>query len=243
MKTINRFAFVALLLGALTFTTACEKEDVDNPDTTEALTEEEAVVLVEASLATETEGLAAETMVAVSVTTDEANSTPIPCGETQDSTYTFSRNGDYFTANYLTTLSWTPFCSNAGFLQSMSVSRTTDGSYSGNRISSVDSSTGTLTISNILTGTAYVIDGTFTRSGSQTIEAMETRSVTTETEFELADLNVNKGSRRIESGTATFTITGENAQMQTFVIEGTVIFLGNGAATVIINGNQYSIDL
>jgi len=54
---------------------------------------------------------------------------------------------------------------------------------------------------------------------------------------------LHKPDRTIESGTATFTLTGATPKKGNFSFAGSLVFNGNGTATLTINGTAYSIDL
>ncbi|MEL7222933.1 MAG: hypothetical protein AAGJ93_16545 [Bacteroidota bacterium] len=56
-------------------------------------------------------------------------------------------------------------------------------------------------------------------------------------------INIDKGKQRIASGIASFELSGNFNGENDFSYTGDIIFLGDDAANVIINGNTYTIDL
>jgi hypothetical protein len=88
-----------------------------------------------------------------------------------------------------------------------------------------------------------MLNGTYNRSGSQTSKVRDRNSFTSELDMTLASLSVNKNTLQIDGGTGTFTLTGSVAGGGSFSYEGSITFLGNGMATITINGETYEIDL
>ena len=62
-------------------------------------------------------------------------------------------------------------------------------------------------------------------------------------EVEVEDLSIDKGEKEIVSGIAQFTLSGNVNGEVDYSVTGTIVFLGEGTANVIINGNTYTIEL
>ncbi|WP_026231839.1 hypothetical protein [Neolewinella persica] len=228
--------FLVLLLSTA-FVVACDQENNIIPVEDLPLSDEQAAQIVEASLVGEQQGLDA----AIADITEVAVATT-SCGTAIDSTYVFARNTDRLTANYAVDLQWLPSCGPGGLVRDIVFSRTTDGTYSTDRISSDDESAGNLTVDNITGGVNLNVSGSFSRTGTQKLMARQQRTVNSNCGITLENLKVNKGTKRIESGQAIFLLTGSSSGGRSFSVEGSIIFHGAGSATVIINGNQYEVN-
>lgn len=228
--------FLTLLLSTA-LAVACDQENNIISIEDLPLSEEQAAEIVGATLVGEQQGLDA----AITDVTDvalEASS----CGTTIDSTYLFTRNTDRLTANYTVGLQWLPSCGPGGLVRDITFSRTTEGTYDTDRISSDDKSASSLTVDNITGGTTLNVTGDFSRMGSQELTVRQHRSVTSNCIISLQNLKVNKGTKHIESGQAGFLLTGTSSGGRSFSIEGSIIFHGAGSATIIINDNQYEVN-
>ena len=242
MNTLLKSLGMIALLLVVTFTSSCNRDNDDTPDMVE-ISEEDAVDVIEGALTMETEGLVSEVENAAETADKYAEKTLSPCGETFDSTFTVSTQNAFLTASYTNTLEWTVFCNNMEIPESLAFGRESQGSYETTRMESFDASSGSMTLDNLILGTEYVMNGDYSRAGSQTSKVRNENSLTSTVDITFTNLSVNKGSRRIESGTAELTITGQSSTGHSFTFEGEVIFQGNGAAVIVVNGNSYEIDL
>ncbi len=238
-QRINLLQFLALVL-AIGLLSGCNKEEEQQVTT---VSEEDAVEVVENALKVESEGLTAEVEDAAQVADEYAEKTEVPCGETFDSTAVYSLTNTYITADYTSSWSWTLSCNQQNIPTTLDFTRTTEGDYETTRMVSDDSATGAWTLDNLLLGDAYTINGSYVRTGSQESKVRNMTTFSSTVEFALADVNVDKDLYRITDGTATFTISGTGSGGRSFQYTGEIIFLGDGAATITINGNTYSVDL
>ncbi len=237
-KRINLFQFFVLLLAFGMFS-ACNKEE----EQVTTVSEEDAVEVIENALVVESEGLTAEIEDAAQVADEYAEKAEVPCGETFDSTVVYTLANSYITANYTSDWAWTLSCNQQNIPTTLDFTRTTDGEYETTRMLSDDSATGVWTMDNLLLGDAYIINGSYSRTGNQESKVRNMPTFTSTVEFDLTDVNVDKDLYRISSGTATFTISGTGSGGRNFQYTGEIIFLGDGAATITINDNTYSVDL
>jgi hypothetical protein len=228
--------FLVLLLSTA-FAVACDQENNIIPVENLPLSDEQMAEIVEATLVGEQQGLDAAIADVTEVAVETTN-----CGTIIDSTYVFTRSTDRLTANYTVSLQWLPSCGPGGLVRDIVFSHTTDGTYATDRISSDDESTSSLTVDNITGGTNLNVSGSFSRTGEQVLTARQRRTVNSSCAITLEDLKINKGTKHIESGQATFLLTGTSSGGRSFNVEGSIIFRGAGAATVIINGNQYEVN-
>jgi len=239
----NLFGLFALLMAFGLLTTSCNKE-AEEPQV--VLTEEEIVAVVEGALLADTDGLAAQSEDAVYIAEQYTVKDGLgggPCGETMDSTVSYSFSDPRITASYNSTFVWTLNCNNASIPQTLDFDRTAEGNYETARMISDDSAVGDWLVENLITGANYVINGTYSRQGSQTSKVRNMNAFTSSLQVGLDDLNLDKGTRRIVSGIASFTLTGSGTAGRSFSYEGDLVFNGNGSVTIIINGHSHTIDL
>lgn len=235
----NLFLGIAFVATAFSFA-ACDKEaSIAN------LSNEEVALVVEGALSNGTQGISAEVSDAIFITQEYAQKTGNNerCGETFDSTVTRNINEVRVTANYTTTWNWTVHCNNLKIPTSLDFGTSSSGEYETMHMASDDNASSDWTIGNLLTGSSYTLQGSYTREGSQTSKVRDQNSFTSDLNVIITSLNVNKNTLRIDSGSATFTLTGSGTGGNSFSYEGTIIFNGNGAATITINGESFDIQL
>ncbi len=242
MKTLLRSFGLIALMFVVTFTTSCDRDNDDTPDLVE-ISEEDAVDVIEGALTMNTEGLVSEVENASEVADKYAEKTLSPCGVTFDSTFSVAHNTAFIEASYTNILEWTVYCNDAEIPVSLDFGRESQGDYETTRMESLDASSSLWSLDNLILGTEYVLNGDYSRSGSQTSKVRNENSLTSTVEMSLTNLSVDKGSRRIESGTADVTVSGQSSTGHSFTFEAEVIFQGNGSAIVVVNGNSYEIDL
>ncbi|NUO00860.1 MAG: hypothetical protein HUU01_09635 [Saprospiraceae bacterium] len=239
----NLFSQVTFLMVLGLMATSCNKETEEPQD---VLTEEEIVAVVEGAMLADTDGLAAQSEDAVYIAEQYTVKDGLgggPCGETMDSTVSYNYTDPRITASYNSTFIWTLNCNNNSIPQSLDFDRTAEGNYETARMISDDSAVGDWLVENIVTGANYVINGSYSREGSQTSKVRNQNAFTSSLQVSLDDLNLDKGTRRIVSGIASFTLNGSGTAGRSFSYEGDLVFNGNGSVTIIVNGHSHTIDL
>lgn len=239
---MSTFTF-ALLLSFGAFLSSCDKDEREEPQTT-TISDEEIIEIVSAATITSTEGVAAEAieMAYVADAVLEKGPSPLECGETADSTFVRDINLDRITGSYSNYLFWGLNCAGA-LPTSIFFGRDMNGNYETDRWLSDDSADSDWLIEDLLTGPNYIFNGQYERTGTQESKVREMRRFSSTTLIEVQDLNIDKGEKEIVSGLANFTLTGQVNGQTSFDQSGTIVFLGNGMANLIINGNTYTIDL
>jgi hypothetical protein len=243
MKNQLFSVFTFLLLFAAGFT-SCAKEAVETGDQL-TLSDEEALDILSGALVLGSEGITADAMEAAYIADGavEKNLEILECGETADSLFTRTYNDLHLSAYYSNYLTWGLSCTEFGLPSSLSFTREMDGSYETARLLSTDEAASEWTISQLLTGPNYILNGSYVRTGQQGSKVREMRTFTSTVSISVDKLNVDKGKQRITSGLATFQLTGNINDESAFSFTGDIVFLGDGSATVIINGNSYAVDL
>jgi len=119
-------------------------------------------------------------------------------------------------------------------------------SYNGNfdapRLSSVHTGSGKLSISS-LDSEICTVNGTFMRSSDIETKGLNPKQSDSETSLIFNNIKVNKMNHVIASGSATATISGTLANKGDFEYSGTVIFEGNGMATLTFGNQSFSVNL
>ena len=93
-----------------------------------------------------------------------------------------------------------------------------------------------------LTASSIVFNGSYVRTGTQEVSVSESKTVNSTLTVAFTDVTVSKVGKMVESGSASFSLSGSTPQGE-FVYEGTIVFNGEGTATVTINGNEYTVSL
>lgn len=231
---------LATMFGLAMF--SCSDDD-ENVETTQSITEEEAVEIVEASLAEESAGLE-ETTYEYAKTYEEETSLNVQCNQQVTDSYMLSHNGSLVQASYDYNWNFTITCNAANIPQSATFNSSGSGTYTTPRLESDDSSTFAATVTGLQpTSSVMTYNATYERIGTQQLTTNQTtRSINSDFNTSLVDLVVGKSDYEVDSGTGTFTLTGTTNQGD-FSYDGSLVFNGDNTATVTINGNQYTIDL
>ncbi len=240
VKTLS----VLLFLGTTLLFVSCDRDNDNSPED-QNVTTEDAVDVLSGALAEGSSGLVAE-IEAGAKAADEAtqkNLTNLDCGETRDSSTVYSVDRTNLSADYTIGWTWTLLCNAQDIPSALNFTRSLQGTYETQRMESDDTADATLTIEQLLVGPNYVFNGGYERDGSQQSKVREMRAFNSNITINVDDLNVDKGTRRITSGLASFSISGSSSGGTGFEFEGDIVFNGDGSATIIIDGQQYTIDL
>lgn len=237
MTKFSRFLSFLLFVGTLSLTTSCVKTD----EIIEAISESDIVEIIEANLQNNAGGLVSN-LEDIATQLVEA----VTSGELCDTLYTEIIEENFqsvqFQAAYTSTLSYEMACDTLNLPQAATFSTLTSTMYNSVRMVSEDDSdfagnaTGLLLSSKTLT-----IDGDYSRTGTQELNFMEQENITSTLSMNLTTLEISKQGLEIESGNATFSLSGSTSN-ETFSYDGTIVFKGGNTATVTINGTAYDIN-
>jgi hypothetical protein len=118
------------------------------------------------------------------------------------------------------------------------------GSYSGPNMSSSNSGSSIFMVSGLgSTSSDFVINGEYKRAGSFKSKIDTAKAGDSNIDIVIKSLTLKRPLRNIVSGTATISITGDVPNKGSFSYTGTLVFNGNGTATLTINGTVYTINL
>ncbi len=221
---------------------SCSSDDSTN--NTESLTEEEAVELIEVSLQTRTGGLhQAAKMYSENI--KKAIIVNEICNTLQEDTFPYTYEGNLITADRLFNLSYNVRCNFFNIPQTAEITATSSGTFTTQRIVSNDNSQTSLSVSGMqLLSNTLLFNGTYTREGTSQITINQTiRNINSSFDLEIINLTIDKQTLEIISGNALVNLTGTTNQGNPFSFEGAIIFNDNQTITLIINGNEYEINI
>lgn len=222
----NFFFLIPLVLVFSLLLNACRKDT--------EISEEDVVESIESALKTN----GSEDMALISTPYKSAG-----CGFTKDTTVTKSVNGTDFNWSRTANWNWVVNCDSNNAYNNVVFTESGNSSFDGPRIAWTATHGGTFTVSNLLVSEAnYVVNGNMTRNANGTISARRrSENYTCTVVHNWTNINVNKDSRSIVSGTGTVNYTGSMAG-NTITRTGTLVYNGNGTATLTMdNGNVFTI--
>lgn len=229
---------IFLLLLVTSFFPACKK---DNENPAELLTEAEAAELVEAAASERTAGLGQTTSIMTGILANPGDF----CGQTNDTSFQRSQSigpVTYF-AGY--DIQWTVNCNNLNVPQNAQVDLTEVRNFSSTRWDGAGAGSGDLTVSGLNpSSTACTFNGAYATNGQLTGSIRQSHpTFSCITQFDLANLAVRKSDGAITSGSAVVSITATASNGTTQTLSGTLVFNGDGTATVTIQGYSYTFGL
>jgi len=242
MKNIKFSFLILLLLGAA----ACNKSNNSMPtlSVNGSVTTDDAADMVAGSLSLNSDGvanMASDATLNATVMGDAH----LKCGTVRSDTISRQAGtGSPFSFSYKLTYNFMVDCNSNSQPDSLSSNLTYSGSYSGPNMSSSNSGSSNFGVGGLLPAdTAFVINGEYKRAGSFSSKIDTSKHGNDNIDITISKLTLKKPSRRIESGTATFSITGSTPHKGSFSFTGTLVFNGDGTATLTVNGNVYTINL
>jgi hypothetical protein len=227
-------------LIALTVISACKK-DSNTTSTSATVTEADAAELTTDAVTPSTGGFDAQVSTSVSIYTTA--SVTMSCGDKKDTTISYS-SPTSVVPYYAYSLGWNYQLNCDGAVPNSFVfGFTGSSSYTGALMQSADNSTGSLTLTGLqLTSSNYTLNTSYERSGKQTSKVGNQKTFTSDYKMTSTNILISKSSQQIVSGTATVTITGMSSTGSSFSFGGTITFLGNKKATLVLNsGTVYNI--
>lgn len=240
----KNFLNLTLSVFVLLFTmTSCSK----NETAEQAISEEEAVEIVERSFASNSAGLEMQIQETSKMTTDEldAQNNNDPCGVFVDSTITFTNQpGTIRTYEYNFAWNAELVCINNFIPQSINFNFNSDGQYDTPRMASNDNATYAFVITGLLPNADhYIYNGSSTRNGSQISKIGNQNEISSTLNYTTTNLKFNKAAQIIDEGEMEFTLSGNVVDGGNFSYEGTATFNGNGSVTITLNGNTFEIQI
>lgn len=206
------------------------------------MTEEEVVDLVETSMAGDDSGLASDVTYVAGKAIEDSSEYASDCNYSGDSTFSSTFSGATRSYDYAYNYTWDVTCD--GFIPvALNFNSSRTGNYTGTRLTTDGSALSTLTLTDLFTGSEYTLNGSYDYAGSSELTRQgNTISASYDLDITLTDVKVDKLALVINSGTASFNLIASN-DANTLTFTGSVTYLGNGSATVVINGDAYNINI
>ncbi|MDR3716039.1 MAG: hypothetical protein P4L51_24810 [Puia sp.] len=239
-----------LLIASLFVALSSCKKDSPGSTTSSTVGVDDAADAVIQAVTPESAGMVSQTETAAlvlnnsAITTITSSSTVVSaCGITADTVFAGSNaSGAAITYSYSYGSSRILSCKN-DIPQQFEYGYTGKWSYDAPRISSNDSANAQLTITGLPADSSqYTFNGSYVRNGSETSKIGNKLSFASTITLNVTNLGIDKNTDEILSGTASVTINGSTSGGKSFSYSGTLTFLGNKQATLVLgSGNTYSI--
>ncbi|SFB87858.1 hypothetical protein SAMN04487891_103189 [Flagellimonas taeanensis] len=242
----NRLALLTLATLALT-AISCSNDDDSTHNTEETITEEEAVEAIAMALSPESGGMVEQTNQAI-YTIEEDNSATnkgedYECGVEYESSYNISGQSGSISYDASLVWSWMMDCGSGTIPSAADFELSGTSSYDGPRISSEATTAATINIQNLEDGeSSYVVNETFTFTGSQESFVQNQNAFTSTIEFTTTNLTILKANYNVASGSVYASFEGRASNGNSYDYSGTLIFTGNQTATLTMgSGNTYDL--
>lgn len=248
MKTKSFFKssskLVALLLVATLSLTSCNKDD---DSTSDAIEEVDAVETIENSLVAESNGMSKSmetTMVYAESQNLYTDSPSLNCGQLYTESFSENYSSSDYSYNYSANCNYLLSCNAEGNAQSFNYSFSRNGNYDTPRMSSDDNVNANWDITDLDASTSNTLfNGSYVRIGSQVSKVRNMNTFNSTLTYSLNSIAVNKDTYKIASGSASVVFEGTSASGNSYTYNGTITFNGDDTATLVINGNTYTIYL
>ncbi|MCF6366172.1 MAG: hypothetical protein L3J35_08220 [Bacteroidales bacterium] len=236
-KTIKYLAII--IIGASFY--GCNKNDKTELDN---VSSDEAAEIIAASLSSDNGGTTAQFEDAAKLS-EEINSTQKGIAEEVfDTTFIVSnREGARITFEYTIHYEYgITYNADSGQFQ-FYANFDTDGTLESPRVSMIDNSYGTLTLTGLeQSDDFYTISGSASRQGSQTTKTNDGKTVKSTIDLNFDSIKINKTDYSIDSGNGEVTITGKTSEGNDFSFTGTLVYKSDGTIILTVNGEEYIIN-
>jgi hypothetical protein len=231
MTPLLKMAFLSLIVLAFSCSSKEEAPDVE-------ISSSEIAEEIGATLSSDVVGLALD-IETLSADAENGRAEPAgrvaDCGVSYDTTFTKIYEGLYVNGEQTVSYAYELTCNNK-VPNSLVATFSSMGLRSSARLTSSSSSSGSMTATGIQpTSATYELNGTIARNAE--IESA-TKSYTSTSNISLSALTISKSTMLIASGTATYTYQGTTSGGRSFSYTASVIFNGDGTATIDLNDDR-----
>ena len=243
MKSI-KFFFFATALFSFALTSCQNDKDAEATPETQALTVDEAAENMQTIMVASVEEAEAAAEMTEEKYTGTEGQIEFECGAEVDTVFEASQSNGPIIATYMSDWKITLICDENDIPMNLLINTDAASTYEGPLVSGEGNGLGQYTLSGLLPiAENYEMMGTVSYSGTATSKKGRKETFNLETIIDFSDVIISKDPRYVLSGTATMTLiaTAPNAGPATFT--GSIVFNGDGTATLIINGNEYTFDL
>ena len=230
---------IIIAVSALLAFASCKKSSSEQ--TSDAVTETDAAQVSTDAVMPSTGGVSNQT----STTAALYAALPPACGIVKDSTLSYaSLTGAIPVYAFTFTWSFQTNCAAGASPQTISADYnfTGKGSYAGTYITASHTGNGKFVLTNSADSANYTLNGTYVRNGTFASRFVHPHSFTSVITITATNVFVSKLTKEITGGSATVTIAATSASGKNYNFAGTIKFLGNKTATLVLNsGKSYPI--
>lgn len=239
----RNFFILILLLGftGILFLSGCSKDDSNPTTVNQSMTEDDAADYIAASFSesNSANGLSSQikesTYAAVGLNLPKASESVL-----FDTIIVKQKTSENYSYYYVISYSWD--LTNLG--NKLVFTFNMKGNFEGIRLAAVDTSEAELQVNHIIDlRENFLVEGTYTRKGNTTSKVRNRISFTSTLSAILDSVEVEKLTRKIESGAVQITFNGKTNTGQQFNFTGELHYLGNSLATLKINSKTFTINL
>lgn len=230
-----RSSLAMLTLAAALFFTSCRK---NSDDIAALISDTEAAEITETAVAERTAGATLPAVEAAKL----LESNLFNCGVPDDTTFQRSQSTGPASYDHIITIGWLVNCNPLNVPQDATVDVTGAGAFNSTRWSGSRQSAGQLVLTGVApSATAYVANGTYALAGQHTGDLRRTDpSIEVTTTLNLTNLTIRKSDYQITGGTGEVEVAATTFQGHSRTVNGTLVFHGNGTATVTVNGHAHT---
>ena len=168
----------------------------------------------------------------------------IDCNTTYvDDSYEYKYEGSLVISDFTGVSSFTLNCNNLGLPETIDFNATTDGGFETFRFLYKGQTTTNTEVSGLgILAQNFFLNGSYVRTGSLYFKLRDI-TLNSNTIFNLTNVTVNKYDELfypLTGGTGNVTLTATSGS-NTFTFESSIVFKGNGTATLIIDGETFEI--
>lgn len=229
-----------MILAMVILVSSCKKAE----EIIEAVSEEEAAEAVENSISSESGGLAQQIEESTAIINSYNESKNDYCGMSFDSAINIANPSEtVITYYYNLEWEWVVNCNQSQIPKSVVFSYEMDGGYDAPRMSASDYASQSLELSGLdLSSNYWTYNGSYEREGTCQSKIGEQRTFSSKITFEAIDVQVDKETGRLVSGTASVSINAKTSNGKTFSFDGVITFTGGDTATLKFE-NEFVIQL
>ena len=240
-KIARTMALAVLVLAMCAV--GCKNSNTVVDSSSITVSEDDAADVIAASLGgeTSTQGFSAQVAQAARAATADSVGSDASFRKTtatEDTATVVRQKTGLYSYDYVFRYSWTLVSG-----VSLSFQYSMRGKYETPRLASDDSAHAVWMVTGLGASSEYILNGTYLRLGSEGLKVRAKPSLTTTLSLHAVAVSVNKATGAITAGTGTFTFSGKTSGGRSFAYTGTISFLGNQLALLMLNGRQYDVNL
>lgn len=235
----NHLIALTLLLGVTAIALSSCKKDPEA--VAELISKAEAGEIVEILVSEKTAGMTAPTIDMTEILQTVLNS----CGQPGDTSYQITKELGPATYSRSFNMSWLVNCSPLSIPTNAAFDVNGAGSFNYQTWNGTTTATGNITFTGLaLTAQEYIGNGSYQYSGALTGSTRRSNpTFDCDVTLNLADLTISKSTSAITGGNGTVIVKASTTGGENITLNGTLVFNGNGTATVTFNGNSHTFQL